>query len=63
MSTGTEHQLLNAPAMDARDLQLHLYRQIGISAVAAALECRLPVEPALDVGPTPAMVVRDVKAA
>jgi len=30
------------PEQDARDLQLRLYREIGISAVAAALEVSVP---------------------
>jgi hypothetical protein len=50
--------------MDARDLQHHLCRRMGIAAVAAALECVTMGEPeASFAGPTPAMVSRQDEAA
>ena len=45
--SSSHESLAKADIKDARDLQAHLYREIGISAVAAALGVQLdcPVEP------------------
>ena len=55
------------PRQDARDLQAHLYRQIGISAVAAALSISTrDLEPGpgpIDIRQNPAMLKEDDLAA
>ena len=44
-STMTEHTASAPRLKDARDLQIQLYREIGISAVAAALRFTTQLDP------------------
>ncbi|MDH7797406.1 MULTISPECIES: hypothetical protein [unclassified Beijerinckia] len=68
MSTQIQESLQETPAetplrkvKDARDLLTHLYREIGISAVAAALHIRADKQEALRPG-GPRPQVKDIPA-
>ena len=65
MHTITEPNTVSADREDARALQLRLYREIGLSAVAEALATTLPPSPLLPMSSqhSPATLVSEAKAA